>query len=183
MPGRVSSLYGSRPGTGADKSYVPLNQTTCCFLSFLEDRSGVLFARFIRFCYGVCGEWPWGFWALLRVLLTLALLFYTPMRVWDLGYAGVPIAGHVLWAEVDGGTVRCSVGVHRITGKCASRDIRFWDSRYYCLILQYVLAFVRLPSLHGYHACMVNRAKGALRGNCRLKHGKTFFPFMVFLLC
>ena len=51
---------------------------------------------------------------------------------------------------------------------CASRDIRSWDSNYFCLIL------------HGYHARMVNWAKGALRGNCRIKHGKTFFPLVGF---
>ena len=40
-----------------------------------------------------------------------------------------------------------------------------------------MLVFVRLPSLHDNFAFWVNWNKGALRGNCRQKHGKTsFFP-------
>ena len=35
MPGRVSSSYGSLSGTGTDKRYVPLDQTTCSLLSFV----------------------------------------------------------------------------------------------------------------------------------------------------
>ena len=54
------SLYGSWSGAGTDQRYVPLDQTTCCFLSLSEDRGGMLFANvcagFIRLCYGVCGE-------------------------------------------------------------------------------------------------------------------------------
>ena len=37
-----------------------VDQTTCCLLSFSQDRGDVLFANvcagFIRFCYGVCGD-------------------------------------------------------------------------------------------------------------------------------
>ena len=41
---------------------------------------------------------------------------------------------------------------------------------------------VRQPSLHGYDACMVYWAKGALRRNCRLKQRETSFsPYWVFL--
>ena len=43
-----------------------------------------------------------------------------------------------------------------------------------------VLAFVSLPSLHGYYACMVNWDEGALRGNNRQHFRKTFFPGRVF---
>ena len=39
------------------------------------------------------------------------------------------------------------------------------------------------PSLHGYDACMVYWTKGALRRNCRQKHGETSFsPLRVFLI-
>ena len=31
------------------------------------------------------------------------------------------------------------------------------------------------PSLHGCYACIVYWNKGALRRNCRQKHGETFF--------
>ena len=38
------------------------------------------------------------------------------------------------------------------------------------------------PSLHFYNACIVCWVKGALRRNCRQKHGETSFsPFRVFL--
>ena len=38
-----------------------------------------------------------------------------------------------------------------------------------------MLASAGQPSLHGYDACMVYWAKGALRRNCRLKQRETFF--------
>ena len=65
VSGRVSSLYGSRSGAGADLRYVPLDQAACYFLS-IADGSGMLSANvcagFIRCCYGDCGDrWFWGF--------------------------------------------------------------------------------------------------------------------------
>ena len=42
MQGQVSSSYGSWSGTGTDKRYVPLDQTTCSLLSLVKDRSGTL---------------------------------------------------------------------------------------------------------------------------------------------
>ena len=46
----------------------------------------------------------------------------------------------------------------------------------------YTLALAGQPCLHGYDACMVDKANGALRRNCREKHGKpSFSPFRVFL--
>ena len=45
-----------------------------------------------------------------------------------------------------------------------------------------MLASAGQPSLHGYDACMVYWAKGALRRNCRLKQRETSFsPSWVFL--
>ena len=45
-----------------------------------------------------------------------------------------------------------------------------------------MLALAGQPTLHGYYACMVYGAKGALRRNCRLKQRKTSFsPYWVFL--
>ena len=44
-----------------------------------------------------------------------------------------------------------------------------------------MLALAGQPSLHGYDACMVYWAKGALRRNCRLKQRETsFFSFSGF---
>ena len=46
----------------------------------------------------------------------------------------------------------------------------------------YMLAILRQPSLHGYYACLVFWAKGALWRNCRLKQCETSFsPSGVFL--
>ena len=54
------SQYKSWSGTGTDKRYVPLDQTTCCLLLLSENKSGMLFANvcagFISFCHEVCGE-------------------------------------------------------------------------------------------------------------------------------
>ena len=56
MPGRVPASYGSWSGTGTDQRHVPLGQKTCFLLSFVSDRSGMLFANvcagFIRSSYG-----------------------------------------------------------------------------------------------------------------------------------
>ena len=46
----------------------------------------------------------------------------------------------------------------------------------------YMLAILRQPSLHGYYACLVFWANGALWRNCRLKQCEpSFSPFGVFL--
>ena len=50
MPGRVSSSDGPLSGIGTDQHYVPLDQTTCFLLSFVWDRSSMLFANV---CAGV----------------------------------------------------------------------------------------------------------------------------------
>ena len=104
MSGRVSSSYGSWSGTGAEQRYVPVDQTTCCFLSLSEDRGGMLFAivcaGFIRLCYGVGGE--------RRCLGTLGApggsghLRSISLYV---SYAGVPFAGHALRVGFGEGTV------------------------------------------------------------------------------
>ena len=59
--------------------------------------------------------WNGVFWAFLVllgalcVLEVLALLVYSLLRT-GLGYAGVPIAGHALWAEVGGGIIFVAFG-------------------------------------------------------------------------
>ena len=67
-------------------------------------------ARSICSCYGL---WFWvlrflGFLLLLCVLVDMGTarkfwLCWAPCCVQDLGYSGVPPAGHALWAEVGGG--------------------------------------------------------------------------------
>ena len=46
----------------------------------------------------------------------------------------------------------------------------------------YVLASVRLPSLHGHDACVVFWVHEALRGNCRQNVRKTFLQLVFFCL-
>ena len=99
----------------------------------------------------------WGFLVLFGSLLkweVLALLVYSSDE-WDLGYAGMPIAGHALWAEVG--------GVDKVP---------------------YMLASAGQPSLHGNDACMVNRTKGhsgKTAGKNTVRY--LFTHWWVFLLC
>ena len=48
MDGQCRDEYGPWPGTGTDKRYVPMDQTTCCILFLLG---------FISSCYGELWEW------------------------------------------------------------------------------------------------------------------------------
>ena len=116
MPGKVSSLYGSRFGSGKDERHVQLGQTTCRLLFFSKVRSGMLFTRrargFFFFWYGGGAKrWFWGFlvspWCLVHigVLALLALLC-----VQGLGLKDVPPAGPALWAEVSGGIIFVTSG-------------------------------------------------------------------------
>ena len=52
--------------------------------------------------------------------------------MWNLGYAGVPIAGHALRAEFGEIIVFVSLGVHQITGKCATVHDGIISSTGYC---------------------------------------------------
>ena len=112
----------------------------------------------------------WEFWSL-----------WAPCCAQDLGYLGVPPAGHALWAEVGGGHYLCNfwgeyLKVHKTADKYLGICVCFivWKP--------YMLASVGQPSLHGHDACMVFWINGALRRNCRLKQRETSFsPYWVFL--
>ena len=97
MSGRVSSLYGSRSGTGADQHYVPLDQAAYHFLP-IAGRCRMLSANvcagFICFCYG---EW---------MLVLLGFPSYSQYS----GYGGVPFAGPALGREVGGSIIFVTVG-------------------------------------------------------------------------
>ena len=82
------------------------------------------------------------------------------------------------WVEFGGSTChRGSQEVHQITGKCAIFCGIITCSAGYCGELLLLLV---LDSF----AYVVIWNKGALRENCRQKHGKTCFsPFRSFLLC
>ena len=92
----------------------------------------------------------------------------------------MPLAEPAPRAKVGGGMIFVTSGeclaAHSTAIKYVGVQGYFWMSR------PYVLALVRQPSLHGYHACTVCWVKGSLPGNCRQQLCKTFFPLVgVFL--
>ena len=100
--------------------------------------------------------------------------FWAPCCVQDLGYFGVPPAGHALRAEVGGSITFVT------SGENSSKFIKtvykiFGIYGGFLIWKPYMLASVGQPSLHGYYACMVYWNKGALRRNCRLKQRETSF--------
>ena len=128
----------------------------------------------------------WGLLVLLMVLLilgVLALLIY-PLVCVEPGLRRRALR----WTRSSGGVrrrhcLRGSLGVHQITGKCATVHDGIICSTGYCWKLLYMLVFVRLPSLHDNYAFMVSWNKGALLGNCRQIYSKTSFsPVWGFLL-
>ena len=69
------------------------------------------------------------------------------------------------WTRSSGGVrrghcLRGSLGVHQITGKCATIHDGIICSAGYCWKLLYMLVLVRLPSFHDNYAKMVNWNKG-----------------------
>ena len=112
---------------------------------------------FTCFCYGVCGVWRclgifWGSWGSCSSWGCQV----ASLRAGDLSHAGVPFAGHALWAEVGGGILFVVLWEFiRKPEKCANACGRDWGSKGYCCIMLYMLVLVRLPSLHDYDACMV----------------------------
>ena len=143
--------------------------------------------RFIRSCYGEFGVWlflgffvsslcfvhSWGNWlgllpsVVFRAWVLLVCLFrFRSLGVGRFGY-------YLLDLGEDNGaahnTVPLFLGWVFVFGLFVN-----WKP--------YMLAILRRPSLHGYYACMVFKAKGALWRNCRLKQCETSFsPFGVFL--
>ena len=119
--------------------------------------------------------WGWRCLSLLGVLFhreVPALLVYTLM------YMGLGLhrRARPLGGGRRGALSSWPLGSSLITRTCACWEDEHQCSIYYCCMLPYVLASVSLPSLHGYHVCMVNWANGGLWGNYRQKHGKTFSP-------
>ena len=91
-----------------------------------------------------------------------------------MGYIDVPPAGYAFQAEVGRGiTFVITGGNVRQLIKLPAVIFGFYD----CFMKRkpYMLALVGRPSLHGYDACVVYWATGALRRNCRQKQRKTFF--------
>ena len=62
MSGRVSSLYELRPGFGTDQRYVPLDQTTCFLLSFLEGQEWYVVCQRVRRVHQFLITGNSGFW-------------------------------------------------------------------------------------------------------------------------
>ena len=107
----------------------------------------------------------WGLLVLLVVLLilgVLALLIY-PLVCVEPGLRSR--AYH--WTRSSGGVrrghcMRGSLGVHQITGKCATIHDGIICSTGYSWKLLYMLVLVRLPSLNNNYAKMVSWNQGAL---------------------
>ena len=165
MPGRVSSLYGSR-----------------CFLSLSEDRGGVLFANvcagFIRFCYGVCG------------CVALPRDSCCSQGSCSSGSAGLHPCVRGTGAtqaclSLDTPFGRRSAGAlsswfSRSSPDNASSCGRIGDSRKYCWTLLKMPVLMRFPSLHDYDACGVSWNKGAFGENCMQKQCRPLFPLHYF---
>ena len=96
----------------------------------------------------------------------------------DSGYGGVPIAGHVLWAEVCGGILCVTLGSFLVCSKMCS-FFQGGGSDPICMV-PYMLALAGQPSLHGYYACVVFWAKGEFWRNCRQILRKTSFSRFLF---
>ena len=112
----------------------------------------------------------WVFWVLLETLCIWEVLVFLVFSLMSMGLGLRRRANR--WTRPLGGgrwehCLRGLLAVLRITGNCAFLVNRYWNSNCYCLILLYVLASVKLPSLHGYDACMVNWVQGALLENFR----------------
>ena len=146
-----------------------LDQAACYLLSFLKDRSGVLFANvcagFIRFCYGC----SWKFCGYGRVLVFPVYPFmFTEQGLRRCAHRRTrPVGGGWWWHYL------CSLlGVHRFPPIFAWKTGR--SSWYNVTETLFVLALVRLPSLHEYYACIVYWVKGALQRDYRQNLCKTF---------
>ena len=138
-------------------------------------------AGFISSCYGERSfrHFLGAFWLLLGVLCIWKILVLLVCCVQDLGYVGVPPAGHALWAEVGGGItfVTSRENASQFMKRSVSilgffRD--FIDGE------PYMLASAGQPSLHGNEACMVYWTKGALRRNRRQRYAR--FSCLVVIL-
>ena len=98
--------------------------------------------------------------------------------VQDLGYSGVPPAGHALWAEVGGGITFVTSGEN--TQKSIMLPVCILGVLGDFVWKPYMLVLVGQPSLHGYYACMVYWKKEALRRNCRQKQKRSLFLLLGF---
>ena len=86
----------------------------------------------------------------------------------------MPPAGHALWAEVGRGITSVTSGEN--AWQLTKMPHMFYGTQGSFMKGKAVYASLSgTASLHGYYACMVYLNEGALRRNCRQKHGETFF--------
>ena len=187
MPRRGPSLHESpfeQERIEVTFRWMQQHVTSCPFLRTAQKGTGV--ACCLRTC-ALCSSVlvtdsvgngaAWGFGVLLGILCfwrVLALLFSHIMSTGSglrrCAYRWTRPLGRGRWEHY----LRGLLGVHWFLQKCAWK---IEGSCSYCVgVMLYVVAFVRLHSLHGYNACMVCWASGALRGHCRQNISETFFP-------
>ena len=118
----------------------------------------------------------WAFWVLLGVLCMWEALALPVCSLIRTGLGSRMCAYR--WTRPLGGGRPLGVLwlLHQSAWKFRNR------SSYYVGVMLYMLALVKLPSLHGYCACMVCWIKEAPRRDCRQSSCETFFsPIGVFL--
>ena len=125
---------------------------------------------------GILGA-PWSLVSRRRYKLRLC----TPSCVQDSGYEGVPIAGHALWAEVDGGIICVTLG--EFTGLHKSAPYVFGEMVVIPIVWCRCYASLCGTAQSPWLLCMYGMLdEGALRRNCRQHLCDTsFFPIKVFL--
>ena len=129
----------------------------------------------------------WAFLFLLCVLCTLGVIGWAFYLLWC---SRLGSCGCAFFRLRSLGVGRLGYYLHdlREDNRAAHNTVLFfWGGFSFILgvvvtLKPYVLAILGRPSLHGYYACMVFWANGALWRNCRLALCKTSFsPFSVFL--
>ena len=115
-------------------------------------------AWFVGFCYG---EAVLGLFFLFFLGFFLVFCAYgeywscwSPCYAQDLGYSGVPHAGHALWAEVGGGTT-FATSREKTFKSMGPVPSFFWIYQGLLTRGPYMLALAGQPSLHGSNAYLV----------------------------
>ena len=122
-------------------------------------------------------------------LWVLLLCWFTPTCSQSLGCAGVPIAGHALWAEVSEGIIFEACWeffgfiptAHFVIGNCTTGEESFMDGVIVCAVTYCFCASTSESARSSSLLCMAIRVM-AIPGNCRQATRGICFPFWEFFL-